>query len=120
MSDKDPFDFSDTSDLPEELQAKLSVKRGGGASVEDRAQEYANLLSKAPRALTLAQIIAAATRMDMNPPAAGSIAKYLRQGQSMGIIAQPKQGYYEAVAGGEAPATEAGSAETADDPLADL
>ncbi|MEM9476175.1 MAG: hypothetical protein AAGA71_12840 [Pseudomonadota bacterium] len=89
---KDPFDFSDLSDLPEELQKKLNTE------TQDRASEFAAVVIKGAEAghdqLTINHIIAAATRMGMDIPSQQTVRGYLNKAVDMGLISKPTRQTY--------------------------
>lgn len=89
---KDPFDFTDLSDLPEDLQKKLHT------DTNDRAVEYAEVVRKGAEAgieeLDINQIIAAATRMGMEPPTQQTVRGYLNKAVDLGLVVKPSRQTY--------------------------
>lgn len=133
MTTKNPFDFSDLSDLPEELAKKLNTE------TTDNAKVYADVVRKGAEAgyaeLEINQIIAAATRMGLEPPTQQTVRNYLNKAVELGLVNKPsRQTYGIGAVNVEAPAEKAkgkGKAEDAgvtaaadpavtSDPLADL
>jgi hypothetical protein len=84
---KDPFDFSDVSDLPEDLQKKLHTDS------DENAREYAAVVVKGAEAgfaeLTINQIMAAAMRMGMVVPTQPTVRSYLNEAVKLGLISKP-------------------------------
>ncbi len=89
---KNPFDFDDLSDLPEELQKKLHT------DTNDRAKEWAAVVRKGAEAgfdeLEINQIIAAATRMGMEVPTQQTVRGYLNKAVQLGLIVKPSRQTY--------------------------
>jgi len=104
---KNPFDFTDLSDLPPELASKLNTE------TDDMAREYAAIVAAGAEAghpeLTINHIIAAATRMGKEVPTAQTVRGYLNKAVDLGLIVKPTRQSYgaavEAVDGGETPVT---------------
>ena len=124
MSDENLYDFSDLSDLPEKLQNKLS-STGGAEPV--LVGEIVDIVVNAPRALSLAQIIAVATRKNLELPAETTVRAYVNRAVEDGRILKPtRQTYAGPGAATEEPntATEntasTDDAADNDDPLAGL
>lgn len=89
---KDPFDFSDLSDLPKDLAAKLHTDS------DENAREYAAVVLKGAEAgleeLTINQIIAAAMRMKMQVPTQQTVRGYLNDALKLGLISKPSRQTY--------------------------
>lgn len=118
---KDLYDFSDTSDLPEDIAAKLAASSGGESPI---VQQLVDLVNGAPMALSMAQIIAVATRAGVELPAATTVRGYIVEAAKAGRISRPsRQTYGPAVEAAEtveeAPAEEVDDVLAAD-PLADI
>lgn len=123
---KDLYDFSDTSDLPEDVAAKLTA---AGAAENPSIQKIVDLVNGAPRALSMAEIIAVATRAGIELPADTTVRSWIVKAAEAGRIARPtRQTYGPITEAVEAPVAEEAVAETAvvaaadlsDDPLAGL
>lgn len=123
-ANKNPFDFNDLSDLPEELQEKLTVATNG--SVDELVKIIAAGKEAGFDALTLNQVKAAGMRMGIEMPTDATIRNWLNTGVEQGKLVKPSRQTY-AISGtvasvevaDEAPAEEA-APEVAEDPLADL
>lgn len=122
-ANKNPFDFNDLSDLPADMQEKLTVATNG--SVDDLVGVVKAGKEAGIDALTLNQIKAAGMRMGIEMPTDATIRNWLNTGVEQGKLVKPSRQTY-AIAGtaasvevAEAPAEEA-APEVADDPLADL
>ena len=92
-----PFDFSDVSDLPEELRSKLTV----APSKSTAAAEWAALVTKAMefgmKSVDITQIMAAATRTEgMVVPAAQTVRGYLNAAVEQGLLTKPTRQTYAA------------------------
>lgn len=129
---KNPFDFSDLSDLPEELAAKLHSDNTGNA------RAYADVVQKGAEAgydeLTINQIMAAATRMGIEVPTQQTVRGYLNKAVELGMISKPSRQTYGASStkgkgrakaedAGLSPATtsaEVDDVDNEDDPLAGI
>jgi len=83
---KDPFDFTDLSDLPEDLQKVLH------RDSNDSAKEYADVVAAGAAAghdeLDINQIIAAATRMGKEVPSQQTVRGYLNKAVRLGMISK--------------------------------
>lgn len=94
---KNPFDFSDLSDLPEDLQKKLHTE---GA---DHAKEYAEVVRKGIEAgmteLDINQIMAAALRLGMDVPTQQTVRNYLNKAVELNLITKPSRQTYGSSAG---------------------
>jgi hypothetical protein len=75
------FDFTDVSDLPEDLR-----KRAAAAPVADLVADLAAIVDAAPCVLSLAQIIAVATRMGVTLPADPTVSKHVKTAIELGLI----------------------------------
>lgn len=84
---KNPFDFSDLSDLPEDLAAKLHT------DTDENARAYADVVVKGAEAgleeLSINQIMAAALRMGMEVPTQQTVRGYLNKAAQLGLISKP-------------------------------
>ncbi|WFG40910.1 hypothetical protein ParaMal1_00026 [Paracoccus phage ParMal1] len=106
----DLYDFSDLSDLPEDMQKRLATN--GGAEPE-LVGKIVEIVVNAPRALSLAQIIAVATRMGLELPAETTVRSYVKRAIKDGRIALVTRQSYGAPVADEEAADEA-------DPVADI
>lgn len=94
MTDKtvNPFDFSDLSDLPEELAGKLHT------DTDENARVYAEVVAKGAAAgmseLTINQIMAAAMRMGHDVPTQQTVRGYLNRAEKLGLIGKPTRQTY--------------------------
>lgn len=114
---KDLYDFTDTSDLPQNLQNKLA---SGGGQEPALVAQITEIVNKAPGSLTLAQIIAVATRMGIELPAETTVRSYVNRAVADGrIIKVTRQSYGSPLKSVEEAPVEA-PVEDADDPLAGL
>lgn len=125
MADKNLYDFTDVSDLSEDLQTALTKERSGRDPVLMDA--VIKVAVGAPMALTLKQVVAVLTRMGVEVPAETTVRAYLNAAQKAGQIGKPSRQSYWTVESdaGEDAAEEAAEAPEADpvadaDPLADL
>ena len=88
-----PFDFTDLSDLPAELAAKLATE-----SKSTSAREWAAVVEKAAefgiKTLDINQIMAGATRMGMTVPTDQTVRGYLNKAVELGLIAKPTRQTY--------------------------
>lgn len=116
---KDPFDFTDLSDLPEELQKKLY------SDTMENARVYADVVRKGAEAgydeLDINQIIAAATRMGIDVPTPQTVRNYLNKAVAEGMISKPSRQSYGIGKGKKTRSEDAGLTEndavtTSDDP----
>lgn len=125
---KDLFDFTNTDDLPEDLQKRLQT------TSNDSAKEYAEILRKAKEAghdeLDINQIMAVALRMEMAVPTQQTVRNHLNKAVEIGLIKKPTRQTY-AMNGAQTTATEklktkaevpaeTATQEVSNDPLADL
>ena len=122
MDNANPFDFNDLSDLPKELQEKLTAATNG--SVDDLVKIIAAGKEAGFDALTLNQVKAAGMRMGMEMPTDATIRNWLNTGVEQGKLTKPSRQTY-AIVGTVASVEEApvGKSEEDfgfDDPLADL
>jgi len=92
MSTKNPFDFADLSDLPEDLAKKLATE---GA---DHAKVYAEVVRKGAEAgfveLDINQIIAASIRMGIDVPTQQTVRGYLNKAVELGLVSKPSRQTY--------------------------
>lgn len=99
------FDFSDVSDLPEDLQEK--VQQGGAG----KAQEYADIVVQGKAAglaeMTINQIIAVAIRMGKTAPKQNTVRSYLNNAVKMGLLVKPTNLTYGAAEASEGTKTKA-------------
>ena len=115
---KNPFDFADLSDLPEDLQKKLYTE------TTDNAKVYAEVVIAGAAAgyseLEINQIMAAATRMGIEVPTQQTVRGYLNKAVELGLIKKPSRQTYGAIAAAEATAKGKAKAEAvvSDDPVA--
>lgn len=115
----DLYDFSDLSDLPEEMQTKLSSNGGAEPAL---VQEMVEIIVNAPRALSLAQVIAVAIRKGLELPAETTVRSYVNRAAEDGRIVKPTRQTYAAPGTPVEEAAEVAGDDVADeaDPLADL
>lgn len=87
-----PFDFTDLSDLPDDLAKKLHT------DTNDHAKEYAGVVLKGAEAglteLDINQITAAALRMGMEVPTQQTVRGYLNKAVELGLISKPSRQTY--------------------------
>lgn len=122
---KDLYDFTDLSDLPEDLQSKLS--NSGGAE-NPAVQKLVDIITNAPRPLSLTEVIAVGTRSELDLPSAQTVAKWVKKAAEEGRIFKPtRQTYWKAVPEAAELLNEPEPVEVVDapvdlgdDPLADL
>lgn len=125
---KNAFDFTDVSDLPEELAAKLTAETNGNVDA------FVGVVAKGKEAgydtLEINQIMAAATRLGIEVPTQQTVRNYLNKAVEQGKLVKPTRQTY-AVADGSVVASEEANAEAAaeaqaaevdvdDDPLAGI
>lgn len=119
---RDPFDFFDLSDLPEELAGKLTSDTDG--DVRAWADVVKAGAAKGHTELSINQIIAAATRMGLKVPTQTTVRNYLNRAVQMKLIGKPTRMTYGAdanvVATGEATEAPAEAPQEEADPLAGL
>ena len=128
-----PFDFSDLSDMPEELAAKM--QKSGSTQYLQLVDVIKAASEVGIKALTLNEVVVAATRMSVELPAEVTVRNWLNKAVNMGRLCKPSRQSYampgtvaeddgdgeeEAVDATVEVATEAPATETATDPLADL
>jgi len=125
---KNPFDFADLSDLPEELAAKLTSDTDGDV------RAWADVVVKGGEAgypeLSINQIIAAGTRIGLETKTQTTIRNYLNRAVKLKLIGKPTRMSYGAdasVVAAEAEEAQVAEDQTAgqpeaaeDDPLAGL
>lgn len=91
-SNVNPFDFTNLSDLPEELAKKLATE------TTDHAKVYADVIRKGAEAgfaeLEINQIMAAAIRMGIEVPTQQTVRGYLNKGVELGLISKPSRQTY--------------------------
>lgn len=97
---KNPFDFNDLSDLPEDLQDKLTVATNG--SVNEIVKVVAAGKEAGFDALSLNQIKAAGLRMGIELPTDATIRAWLNTGVEQGKLTKPSRQTY-AIAGAVVP-----------------
>lgn len=86
------FDFNDVSDLPQELQAKLS---SGGSTEYTKVLKVLEAAKEAGRtSVTLTEIMAAATRMNVELPSEVTIRNWLNKCVSQGMAIKPTRQTY--------------------------
>jgi hypothetical protein len=88
---KDPFDFSDMSDLPEGIAAALEQSNPGERS------KYLRVLRRAGRPVTAKEIRAAYYREYGIDRPQNVVAAALTWLKKSGQVKQPKHGYWKAV-----------------------
>ena len=118
----DMFDFSDTSDLPEDLQSKFNEDS------QEKVQAVAAILKAAGRPLSINMVMAVWARMGLEMVTQTTIRTYLTKAVESNLIHKPSRQYYAygpAVPGEEAAAVEPEAApadepDTDADPLAGL
>lgn len=92
MTNKNPFDFNDVSDLPEELAAKLTAETNGNVDA------FVNVVVKGKEAgldtLEINQIMAAATRMGVEVPTQQTVRNYLNKAVEQGKLVKPTRQTY--------------------------
>lgn len=94
MSEKDPFDFFDLSDLPETLQEKLTSDTDGDV------RAWADVVKKGAERgfneLSINQIIAAGSRMGLQIKTQTTLRNYLNRAVKMKLIGKPTRMTYGA------------------------
>lgn len=89
---KDIFDFSDTSDLPQELAARLDGKvRCGGVAF------YAPLIARAGRPVTVDEVVAAVFRLTGKVAARKTVGGSLSTAATRGEIKRVARGVFAPV-----------------------
>ena len=92
MSVKNPFDFSDLSDLPEELAAKLTAESNGNV------EAFVGVVAKAKEfgidTLEINQIIAGAIRLGIDVPTQQTVRNYLNAAVEAGKLVKPTRQTY--------------------------
>lgn len=115
MTDKNPFDFSDVSDLPGDIAKKLTASPAAVAYVGVLPILTAAAAAGVP-ALSLNQVLAAGFRMGITLPTAATVRKWLNDAEGAGKVVKPNRNTYAIAPAAEGVvATEA----TADTPVAD-
>lgn len=118
----DPFDFNDLSDLPEELQSKLT------SDTDSQERAWASVVQKGVERgygeLSINQVIAAAIRMGFEIPTVTTVRNYLNKAVARGLIGKPTRQTYGAPGTGaaveDADVADAVDALVAEDALAGL
>lgn len=113
---KNPFDFSDMSDLPPELAAKLTAETNG------KVDAFVEVVTKANefglKILDINTITAGAIRMGIEVPSSQTVRNYLNTAVSQGKLVKPTRQTYALP--GNAPITEEAAGEAgADEPEVD-
>lgn len=89
---KNPFDFSDLSDLPAELAAKLTVETNGNVDA------FVGVVTEAAKygikTLGINEITAAAIRMGIEVPTQQTVRNYLNTAVSQGKLMKPTRQSY--------------------------
>lgn len=117
------FDFTDTSDLPEDLAKKVSSKSSAGAA---HAAKWAEIVNNGAAhgmpQMTINQIIAVASRAGYDiPKATDTVRAYLKKAIAGGLISKPsRQTYGPANASTKAESTGLEDAVATSDVLDDL
>lgn len=110
IPDFNPFDFTNTDDLPAELAKRLT------RSIDDKVKEWADVVTLAGHfgagSLDIAQVIAAATRLGMDVPAETTVRSYLNRALELDLIEKPTRQTYGPKT--KAKRAKAASVETAD------
>lgn len=92
---KNVYDFTDISDLPEELQGKLERENTEGA------RTYADIVIKGAEAgaghLNINQIEAVARRLGLKVPTQTTIRNHLNKAVELGLICKPTRQSYGVV-----------------------
>lgn len=91
---KNPFDFADLSDLPEELAGKLT------RDTDESVRAWAEVVNKGVAAgypeLSINQITAAATRLGLEIPTQQTVRNYLNRAVELKLIGKPTRMSYGA------------------------
>lgn len=91
---KNPFDFSDLSDLPAELAAKLTAETNGNVDA------FVGVVSKAAEfgleTVEINQIMAAAIRLGIEVPTQQTVRNYLNAAVEQGKLVKPTRQTYAA------------------------
>lgn len=89
---KNPFDFSDLSDLPEDIAKRLHTDTNDSAAV------YAEVIRKGAEAghaeLDINQIMAAAMRMGIDVPTQQTVRNYLNKAVELKMVTKPTRQTY--------------------------
>lgn len=89
---KNPFDFSDLSDLPEDLAAKLTAETNGNVDA------FVGVVAEAKKygieVLEINQITAAAIRLGIDVPTQQTVRNYLNAAVKQGKIVKPTRQTY--------------------------
>jgi hypothetical protein len=97
-----PFDFSNLSDLPDDLQKKLHTE------TSDSAKVFADVVIAGAAAgfaeLEINQIMAAAIRMGIEVPTQQTVRNYLNKAVDLKLISKPSRQTYGVVGAEAAPA----------------
>lgn len=114
-----PYDFTDVSDVPEELQKRFVKSKSEPVGV----QTVVDIVIGAPAALTLAQIMVVAARLGAELPAENTVRSYLNLAVGSGRLSKPsRQTYASPVTASEETPVETTSTVPAEesDPLAGI
>jgi len=87
MTNENVWDFSDTSDLGEDLAKRLTVRVSSQTS--ENAVKYADLVASAGIIVNIAQIEAAAFRSFEDVPKTATIRAYLNAAHKAGLLNKP-------------------------------
>lgn len=102
-----PFDFTNTDDLPEAIASRVKTQSGTAAAIE-----WASVVAKGRdfnmNQLNIAQIIAAATRLGITVPTDQTVRGYLNKAVDAGLLSKPSRETYASVAKTGRPKAEAG------------
>lgn len=87
------FDFSNTTDLPQEVADKLNKEKA------ENAKTYGALVAAAGRSVNISEIEAAAIRVfgKDNVPSQATIRKYLNDAVELGYLTKPTRQSYAGV-----------------------
>lgn len=114
-SKMNPFDFSDTSDLPENIAKQLTPSSDKGVAAREWGAVVVAGKAAGLNELNINQIMAAAIRLGMEVPTSQTVRGYLNKAVDLGIIVKAtRQSYAAAPAKGRTKAEEAGLADTAE------
>lgn len=117
----DLYDFSDLSDLPKEMQARLTSN--GGVEPE-WVGEVEDIIVNAPKALSLAQVIAVAIRKSVELPAETTVRSRINTLVTEGRVSKPTRQTYAKPGSTENAPVEDPTVDALDaaedDPLADI
>lgn len=92
MDNKNVYDFTDVSDLSEEMQEALSTSSAEPQGVA----QVVDIVVNAPAALTLKQIIAVSIRLGLELPAEVTVRNYVNRAVKDGrIVKVTRQSYWK-------------------------